>query len=163
MLEDGEKAYGIDPQIEYGEGGKALEVGSDVELYGQRLGVVVDCDGEECQPGTRGLPNFFGYPAGPSPSPVIEPVLEIYDAAPSEEFFAALEQLPVQQGVNSVPVSEVVDQLSTALDEVPTSTSPGGGLPTGQELRIVDTDEGVVLVDKTADESVLLVDETESE
>lgn len=162
-VEDGEKAYGVDPRFRYQKGGKALKAGNNVELYGQRLGVVVDCDGEECQPGTRGLPNFFGYPAGPSPSPAIEPVLEIYDTAPSEEFFGALDELPAEQGVNSVPVTEIVDQLSTALDEVPTSTSPGGGLPTGQELQIVDTDEGVMLVDETAGDSVLLVDETESD
>ena len=67
-VNDGEKDYTVDPRVRYHDGGSTAMAETNVELLGTRLGVVMDCDGEECQPGTRGLPQFKKPPAIPAPT-----------------------------------------------------------------------------------------------
>ncbi|MEF8912974.1 hypothetical protein [Natronomonas sp.] len=66
-VSDGEKEYAVEPRVRYWEDGSAYTY-TDVEALNKRVGVEVDCDGEECQPGTRGLPQFAEYPAFPAPT-----------------------------------------------------------------------------------------------
>jgi hypothetical protein len=66
-ISDGEKEYAVAPRVRYWDDGTAYAE-TDVTLYGNTLGVTLDCDGEECQPGTKGLPNLVGYPAIPAPT-----------------------------------------------------------------------------------------------
>ncbi len=66
-VNDGEKEYGLEPRVRYWDDGTAFAK-QDVVLYGTRLGVNMDCDGEECQPGTAGLPQLQEYPPIPAPS-----------------------------------------------------------------------------------------------
>ena len=65
---DGEKEYAVDPRVRYQDNGTTAFAENDIRMLNKRLGVVVDCDGEECQPGTRGLPQFVDYPAFPAPT-----------------------------------------------------------------------------------------------
>lgn len=67
-VHDGKKEYAVDPRVRYWDGGGMAYAKNDVRLLNSRLGVEVDCDGQECQPGTRGLPNFAEYPAIPAPT-----------------------------------------------------------------------------------------------
>ncbi|WP_254858998.1 hypothetical protein [Natronomonas gomsonensis] len=67
-VNDGEKDYTVDPRVRYFDGGRTGMAETNVELLGTRLGVVMDCNGEECQPGTRGLPEFQKPPAIPAPT-----------------------------------------------------------------------------------------------
>ncbi|WP_336135563.1 hypothetical protein [Natronomonas amylolytica] len=66
-VSDGEKEYAVEPRVRYWEDGSAYTY-TDVEVLNKRVGVEVDCDGEECQPGTRGLPQFTEYPSFPAPT-----------------------------------------------------------------------------------------------
>jgi hypothetical protein len=66
-VDDGEKEYAVEPRVRYWEDGSAYTY-TDVEALNKRVGVEVDCDGEECQPGTRGLPQFAESPAFPAPT-----------------------------------------------------------------------------------------------
>ncbi|QLD84781.1 hypothetical protein HWV23_03315 [Natronomonas halophila] len=66
-VSDGEKEYAVEPRFRYWEDGRIYTY-TDVELLNKRLGVEVSCDGEECQPGTRGLPTFVEYPSFPAPT-----------------------------------------------------------------------------------------------
>jgi len=68
MLNDGEKDYGVAPRVRYQDNGTTYYAENDVRALNSRLGVEVDCDGEECQPGTRGLPQFVEAPAIPAPT-----------------------------------------------------------------------------------------------
>ena len=67
-VNDGEKDYTVDPRVRYHDGGSTAMAETNVELLGTRLGVVMDCDGQECQPGTRGLPQLKKPPAIPAPT-----------------------------------------------------------------------------------------------
>ncbi len=67
-VNDGEKDYTVDPRLRYHDGGSTAMAETNVELLGTRLGVVMDCNGEECQPGTRGLPELQELPAIPAPT-----------------------------------------------------------------------------------------------
>jgi hypothetical protein len=67
-VHDGEKEYAVDPRVRYLDGGRTAYVETDVRLLNKRLGVNVDCNGEECQPGTKGLPELIGLPAIPAPT-----------------------------------------------------------------------------------------------
>ena len=67
-VNDGEKDYSVDPRVRYQEGGSVAFGETDVVLFGQRLGVEVDCDGEECQPGLRGVPELVDIPSVPAPT-----------------------------------------------------------------------------------------------
>lgn len=66
-LNDGEKDYGVDPQLKYWSDGTTY-FDTDVFVFGTRLGTVMDCTGPECTFSTRGLPNFVEYPSLPSHS-----------------------------------------------------------------------------------------------
>jgi hypothetical protein len=66
-VNDGEKDYTVDPRVRYFDDGTGMAE-TDVDLLGTSLGVVMTCDGEECQPGTRGLPEFQKPPAIPAPT-----------------------------------------------------------------------------------------------
>lgn len=64
-LNDGEKEYGVAPELKYWSDGTTY-FETDVFVFGTRVGVVEDCTGPECTFSTRGLPNFVEYPAIPS-------------------------------------------------------------------------------------------------
>jgi hypothetical protein len=66
-VNDGEKDYTVDPRVRYWDDGTAY-VETNIGLLGSRLGVVVECNGQECQPGTRGLPQLVELPAIPAPT-----------------------------------------------------------------------------------------------
>jgi len=68
MVNDGEKDYGVAPRVRYQDNGTTYYAENDVRALNSRLGVEVDCNGEECQPGTRGLPQFVEAPAIPAPT-----------------------------------------------------------------------------------------------
>jgi hypothetical protein len=68
VVNDGDKDYAVEPRVRYWDGGQTFYAENDVRLLNKRLGVEVDCDGSECQPGTRGLPEFVGLPAVPAPT-----------------------------------------------------------------------------------------------
>jgi hypothetical protein len=66
-INDGEKEYGVDPQLKYWSDGTTY-FETDVYVIGSRLGGEMDCFGEECNFKIRGLPRFVEIPALPSPS-----------------------------------------------------------------------------------------------
>jgi hypothetical protein len=66
-INDGEKEYGVDPQLKYWSDGTTY-FETDVYVIGSRLGGEMDCFGEECNFKIRGLPRFVDIPALPSPS-----------------------------------------------------------------------------------------------
>jgi len=66
-LNDGEKDYRVDPGLQYWNDGTTY-FETDVYVFEKSFGAEKDCFGEECNIGTRGLPEFADYPSVPAPS-----------------------------------------------------------------------------------------------
>jgi hypothetical protein len=118
-VNDGEKDYAVQPRVRYWDGGNVSYAKNDVWLLGSRLGVDVDCDGEECQPGTGGLPHYADYPAVPDPvggdggggeSPLCTDVTgEVHDSAPYEQV-PWFDDLPEEAQPPGVPTSVITPE-----------------------------------------------------
>jgi len=64
-VNDGEKDYVVDPRVEADQETAYYEAGFGTPFGGGA--VYADCQAGECQPGTKGLPNFQQPPAIPAP------------------------------------------------------------------------------------------------
>ncbi|MFT4905264.1 MAG: hypothetical protein ACI8UR_001838 [Natronomonas sp.] len=114
-VNDGEKDYTVDPRVRYWDDGTAY-IETNIGLLGSRLGVVVECNGQECQPGTRGLPQLVELPAIPAPTSQDDSGSDNGQTFPSELCTDVGELV-----MNNVPLGQV-----PWFDALPSSLQPPG-------------------------------------
>ena len=127
-VNDGEKDYALDPRLEYWEDGTTY-FETDVYVFKRTVGFELDCFGEECNPRTRGLPNFVEYPAVPSHTDRERPDSGDEEEPDADEEEPETDEDDTDDGGDSGPSS---DGGSDDTDDGP-SSSGGGQADTDDE------------------------------